>query len=110
MDEDNASTTDNGFENTESRQKTYREIKAKDIANWSAMRTQFLQAAIVNEAPPASLTCCLRCGVDFPCSNGSPRFYRCRDCGPCYFACIDCLIDEHFLRPHHIPEQWNVSN
>ena len=103
MEENDASTA-------ESQRKTYREIKAMDIANWSQMRGQFLQAAIFNEAPPASLSCCLRCDIEFPYSSGSPRLYQCRDCGPCYFVCIDCLIDEHFLRPYHMCEQWNVSN
>ena len=37
------------------------------------------------------------------------NLFRCDDCGPYYYVCYACMLEDHQLRPNHIPEKWNVS-
>eukprot|EP00795_Rhopilema_esculentum_P002632 gene2632-828_t len=90
----------------------YRDMKGKDIANWKLIRDSIQRVAVENEAPPPNLENCLRCSLNFQLSrredsHESSYLFRCKDCGPHYFVCRQCLIDDHFLRPAHWPQRWD---
>eukprot|EP00112_Aurelia_sp_Birch-Aquarium-sp1_P004496 Seg151.1 transcript_id=Seg151.1/GoldUCD/mRNA.D3Y31 product="hypothetical protein" protein_id=Seg151.1/GoldUCD/D3Y31 len=100
----------------QNRRKTYKEIKIKDVANWELIRNDFQRVAVEKEGPPSSLKNCLSCGIDLlPHSkqiDGAEmlNLFRCKDCGPYYFVCGKCLVDDHYLRPSHWPQRWNGTS
>eukprot|EP00112_Aurelia_sp_Birch-Aquarium-sp1_P019139 Seg468.2 transcript_id=Seg468.2/GoldUCD/mRNA.D3Y31 product="hypothetical protein" protein_id=Seg468.2/GoldUCD/D3Y31 len=91
-----------------SRAQTYEEIKRKDVESWRKLRKQFLHVAI---GFPTSVESCLVCQSAFfsQTSSQEETLYFCSDCGPFYYVCFPCLVADHKVRPHHIPEVWNVS-
>ncbi len=104
----------------ERKTKTYEEIKKKDVENWAKLRIRLLKTAVERSHP--SVECCLKCdtplGDDLgPLANKKADqntafdsiLFRCDHCGPFYYVCYACLLEDHQLRPNHIPERWNVS-
>lgn len=104
----------------ERKTKTYQEIKKKDVENWAKLRDKLLKTAVERSHP--CVECCLKCdtqlghGLGTLAKNGAGQetafdsiLFRCEDCGPFYYVCFACLLEDHQLRPNHIPEKWNVS-
>ena len=87
--------------------KTYQQIKQVDVDRWRSLRNDLLETATSLHCPPNELMFCLSCLEE----NSFERsaIHKCKDCGPCYCVCFDCLVHEHILRPNHIPEVWDVS-
>ena len=84
----------------------YSSIKERDIKNWIRLRRPLLDLAVSLESHPPELSRCRRCFVEV----GNVEIYRCKDCGPVYFVCLNCLKKDHALRIEHYPEKWNVSS
>ena len=93
--------------------KQYAELKKKDIESWASLRDELLRTAVKRNVP--SVDFCLKCGRNGLGQAGETdgedtqdMIFRCEDCGPFYFVCYSCLLDDHNLRPNHIPDGWNV--
>ena len=94
----------------ERKTKSYEEIKKKDVENWAKLRHQLLKTAVERNHP--CVDCCLKCDARLG-QESLTAFdgvlFKCEDCGPFFYVCYACLLEDHQLRPNHIPEKWNVS-
>eukprot|EP00112_Aurelia_sp_Birch-Aquarium-sp1_P023658 Seg7115.2 transcript_id=Seg7115.2/GoldUCD/mRNA.D3Y31 product="hypothetical protein" protein_id=Seg7115.2/GoldUCD/D3Y31 len=61
--------------------------------------------------PAVHALSCLVCQSAFfsQTSSQEETLYFCSDCGPFYYVCFPCLVADHKVCPHHIPQVWNVS-
>ena len=80
----------------------YLQRKQKEVQNWKDIRPKLYKASFQRYAPLTN-SCTL-------CHNTVPNITKCGDCGPMFFACIDCSEQAHTIRPLHHVEIWNVSS
>jgi len=96
----------------ENKQK-YADLNTNNIENWASLRDEILRTAVKRNLP--SVDFCLKFGCDGLGQHGPADdegtqdiIFRCKDCGPFYFVCYSCLLDDHILCPNHIPDGWKV--
>ena len=71
------------------------------LSSWRTERNTILLAYMKSCCIPETATCKV-------CSAEHPEF-RCHDCGPHSYFCMQCLVDVHYMANHfHSPEKWQV--
>ena len=75
--------------------------KLRLLSSWRTERNTMLLAYMKSCCIPETATCKV-------CSAEHPEF-RCHDCGPHSYFCMQCLVDVHYMANHfHSPEKWQV--
>ena len=75
--------------------------KLRLLSSWRTECNTMLQAYTKSCFNPEEATCKF-------CSAEHPEF-RCHDCGPHSYFCMQCLFDVHYMANHfHSPEKWQV--
>ena len=110
---------ENNTQEQERKTKSYEEIKKKDVENWAKLRHQLLKTAVERSHPcvDSCLKCDARLGLGLEeglChEEGLTAFdgvlLESVDCGPFFYVCYACLLENHQLHPNQMPEKWNAS-
>jgi hypothetical protein len=79
----------------------YEQLKKNEVKKWAGLRKGMLSAAWDCACPPTNIKCLV-------CRKPMALTLRCITCGPFYFVCEMCGVQDHVHRPLHSLEAWHV--
>jgi hypothetical protein len=92
---------DRSDEEEETSLSSHNKRKLRLLSSWREGRESMIKTYRKSINIPRTAFCC-------HCLSRNPEF-RCKDCGPYTFFCLDCLVEIHGTKNYfHSPEKWQV--